>query len=347
MSAGWKQRPEGGGLFAMALIRGIARHGGRSVARVLLYPITLYFLLRRAPERNASRAWLSHVFQRRATLWQVAKHIHTFAATILDRVFLLSGQLRRFDIRVQGAQELFATLARGEGLLLFGSHLGSFEVLRVLSRERPEIKVRVVLDIGHNPAMSQLLDALNPDIAATVIDAGQSGPTIMLEIQQAIAEGALVTLLVDRVHAGQGWLPVPFLGRDAPLPTAPWLIASVLGVPVMLAFGLYRGGKRYDLVFETFDMGGRVSRAERANRMLHMVGRYAARLEHHARNAPHNWFNFFDFWELPDAVNALPVQREAMPARTPEPSGVPSGIPDAVGHGVEPGTGQHNPEGRA
>ena len=347
MSAEWKQRPEGGGLFALGLIRGIARHGGRGVARLLLYPITLYFLLRRAPERNASRAWLGRVLGKPASLWHVARHIHTFAATILDRVFLLSGQLRQFDIRVQGAPDLFATLASGQGLLLFGSHLGSFEVLRVLSRERPDIKVRVVLDVGHNPAMSQLLDALNPEIAATVIDAGQSGPVIMLEIQQAIAEGAVVTLLVDRVHASQGWLPVPFLGRDAPLPTAPWLIASVLGVPVMLAFGLYQGGKRYDLTFETFDMGGRVPRAERASRMRDMVGRYAARLEHHARNAPYNWFNFFDFWELPDAVNSPSVQREAAPARTPECSVEPAGTPVAIGHGVEPGPGQHHPAGRA
>ena len=41
----WKQRPEGGGRFALWLIRTIARRGGRSVSRVLLYPITLYFLL--------------------------------------------------------------------------------------------------------------------------------------------------------------------------------------------------------------------------------------------------------------------------------------------------------------
>ena len=346
MSSAWKQRPEGGGLFAIGLIRGIARHGGRAVARLLLYPITLYFLLRRAPERNASRAWLGHALARPATLWHVAKHIHTFAATILDRVFLLSGEMKRFKVRVHGLEKLHDTLADGQGMLLFGSHLGSFEVLRMLSRERPDIKVRVVLDIGHNPAMSQLLDALNPEIAATVIDAGQSGQTIMLEIQNAIAEGALVTLLVDRVQSGQTWLQVPFFGRDAPMPTAPWLIASVLGVPVMLAFGLYRGGNRYDLVFEAFDLGDRVPRAERANRLLGMLGRYAARLEHHARQAPYNWFNFYDFWELPDAVNASPVQPEGAPARAPSPAGDSSGS-GAAGPDPEHGPGQRNPAGGA
>ena len=48
MSVQWKQRREGGGRFALWLIRSIGRYGGRGVARACLYPITLYFLLRRA-----------------------------------------------------------------------------------------------------------------------------------------------------------------------------------------------------------------------------------------------------------------------------------------------------------
>ena len=31
------------------------------------------------------------------------------------------------------------------------------------------------------------------------------------------------------------------------------------------------------------------------------VERYAARLEHHCRDAPYNWFNFYDFWPAPHA----------------------------------------------
>jgi predicted LPLAT superfamily acyltransferase len=224
--AQWKQRPEGGGLFAIWLIRGIGRHGGRAVARALLYPITLYFLLRRGPERRASRAYLARVLQRPATLRDVARHIHTFAATILDRVFLLSGQLHRFAIGTEGVDALHAHLDAGRGVLLFGSHLGSFEVLRVLARTRPEVVLRVVLDKGHNPAMTQLLDALNPDIAATVIDAAQDGPAIVLAIQQAIADGQMVALLVDRAGPGEAALEAPFLGRDAPFPRAPWLVAA-------------------------------------------------------------------------------------------------------------------------
>jgi predicted LPLAT superfamily acyltransferase len=297
MSARWKQRPEGGGWFAIWLIRSISRYGGRAVGRVLLHPITLYFLLRRGPERRASRAWLGRALGRPATLRDVARHIHTFAATILDRVFLLSGELHRFDIAISGLEGLHAQLDGGRGVLLFGSHLGSFEVMRVLARKRPDIGVRVVLDKGHNPAMTQLLDALNPTVAATVIDAAQDGTAIMLEIQSALAAGQLVALLVDRAQPGEPSVAVPFMGGEARLPAAPWQVAAVLGAPVALAFGLYRGGNRYDLRFEPFSDGDAVPRARRAAHVAALIPRYAARLEHHARQAPFNWFNFYDYWD--------------------------------------------------
>jgi predicted LPLAT superfamily acyltransferase len=296
MSAQWKQRPEGGGRFAIWLIRSIGRHGGRMVGRALLYPITLYFLVRRGPERRASRTWLTRVSGRPASLFAVARHIHTFAATILDRVFLLSGQLHRFDIRVHGLEQLESQLDAGRGVLLFGSHLGSFEALRVLARNRPCNGLRVVLDVGHNPAMTQLLDALNPEVAATVIDAARDGTAIMLDVQQAIADGGMVALLVDRPQPGEPALAAPFLGRPAPFPMAPWQLAAVLGAPVVLVFGLYRGGNRYDLHFEAFSDGEVVPRPRRAGHVAALIRRYAARLEDRARQVPYNWFNFYDYW---------------------------------------------------
>ena len=322
MNADWKQRPEGGGWLAIWMIRGVARYGGRSLARALLLPITLYFLLVRGPERRASKAWLRHVTGRRAGWWPVARHIHAFAATILDRVFLLGGELDRFDIRVRGAQALHRQLDEGHGVLMFGSHLGSFEVLRVLARTRPEIRLRVVLDVGHNPAMTTLLDSLNPEVARTVIDAGQDGPTVALAINEALEQGALVALLVDRVHQGQAHVSAGFLGRPASFPQAPWLIAAATGAPVVLGFGLYRGGNRYELVFEPFSDGIRMRRQDRASGLAALVASYAARLEHHARRAPYNWFNFYDFWQNDEARDQCP------PAGTPVGTGRRMAGPD-------------------
>lgn len=300
MSAEWKRRREGGGRFAVQAIVAVAGRAGRGFTRLFLVPISLYFLLRRGEERRDSRAYLGRVFGRPATLAEVFRHIHTFAATVLDRCFLLSDRLDRFDVGIHGVEALHAQLEKGRGVLLFGSHLGSFEALRALARQRPEYRIRIVLDKGHSAAVTRALDAIDPAMAATVIDAGQPGPAIMLEIQRAAEEGAMIALLVDRAQPGEPTARVPFLGAPAAFPMAPWQIAAVLKIPVVLAFGLYRGGNRYDLGFEPFSDGIDLPRRERATAVPALIRRYAARLEHHVRDAPYNWFNFYDFWKHDD-----------------------------------------------
>lgn len=315
MSETWTERPEGGGHFAIWLIRTIARKLGRRVARLHLYPITAYFLLKRAPERRASMAYLERALGRKTTWWDGARHVHTFASTILDRVFLLGGPLDRFNVTVEGLEDLHAALDERRGVLLFGSHHGSFEVLRVLAQKRPDYTIKVVLDKAQSPALTQLLDALNPALARNIIDASQDGPTIVTEIQHAAAEGCLVALLVDRTRPGEPALPAEFLGATARFPTSPWLIAAALKIPVVLGFGLYQGGNRYRLAFERFAQVVEVPRNARAQALQALIQRFASRLEHYVKLEPYNWFNFYDFWESEDehvsrhALDDAAVQR--------------------------------------
>jgi len=306
----WKQRPEGGGPFALWLIRTFALHVGRLPARLVLFPITLYFLLVRGPERRSSRAFLTRAFGRPATLWEVARHIHTFAATILDRVFLLSEQFRRYDLHVHGLDALHTELDKGRGVLLFGAHVGSFEALRVLSLKRPDISVRVVLDKSQSPALTQLLDALNPNIASTVIDAAQPGTAIVLALKEAADQKAAIGLLVDRAKPGEPAVACPFFGAPALFPSAPALIAAALQIPVVLCFGLYRGRDRYDVHFETFSEGLVIPRNNRRDALTAVLTRYAARLEHYVRLAPYNWFNFYDFWNINAQTGDAQVDRQ-------------------------------------
>ena len=297
MKQQWLERPEAGTTFGYKLLSAIAKLCGRSAARLLLYPITLYFLIRRGPERRASRTYMTRVRGRPASLWQVARHIHCFAAVILDRAFLLFESFKRFDIRVYGLDDLRSAWARQQGVLVFGSHLGSFEALRVLAQLRPDVKVRVVIDIEQNPGLSRVLNALNPQLARSIINARREGMTTALAIKEALDEKALVTLLVDRARPGNEVVLCDFLGHPAPFPVGPWQLAAALKVPVVLCFGLYRGGNRYDLHFEPFADTLALERTRRDEHLREVTARFVGRLEHYARDAPYNWFNFYDFWQ--------------------------------------------------
>jgi predicted LPLAT superfamily acyltransferase len=304
VSAHWSERREGGGKFAVWLIITISLHLGRRVARVLMYPITLYFFFRRGPERRASRAFLTRVFGRPAGNGAVLRHVYSYATTVLDRVYLLSKSVDKFDVRVQGLDQLDAQMAHGRGVLLLGAHIGSFEVLRTIAARRPDVRVRALMDRQQTPAMTELLHALNPAVAAEVIDAGGDGGDLALTMHEAAKEGALIAMLADRARPKEKTCMVSFFGTPAPFPIAPYLIASALELPVVLCFGLYRGGNRYDLYFETFVENIKIARSDRAAQLAQWAQRFAARLEHYTRIDPYNWYNFYDFWQPPVADGA-------------------------------------------
>lgn len=303
MKQEWIERPEGGTALGYKLISAFALSCGRTAARIVLYPITLYFLIRRGPERRASSKYLQRVTGGKATLWHVARHIHCFAAVTLDRLFLLSERFKRFDIHIVGLDELRKAHAHHQGVLVFGAHLGSFDALRALAELRPDVKVRVVIDVEQNPALTAILNSLNPALAESIINARQEGTTTALAIKEALETGALVTLLVDRARPGNPVRTVDFLGQPAPLPTSPWQLAAALKVPVVLCFGLYRGGNRYELHFESFLDALRIERSRRDAVLQEVMQRFADRLAHYARSAPYNWFNFYDFWQLHEATD--------------------------------------------
>jgi predicted LPLAT superfamily acyltransferase len=302
----WKQR-EGGGLFAIWLIRTIAMGLGRHVARVLLYPIALYFFLRRADERDASRRYLARVLGRPVTHYDVFRHIHMFAATLLDRLFFLARGERDFVVEVEGLPALDRWINAGQGVLLIGSHQGSFEALRALGGRRPDVPLRVVLDKQKTPALTAVLEALAPDVGEAVIDAARGGASVALAMAESAAQGAMVALLADRGHENEATRMVPFLGTPAPFPVGPWLLASVLKIPVVLCMGIYLGGNRYRLIFEAFSDGIDIPRANRAAELEAVVARYASRVEHYARVYPFNWFNFYDFWQEKVAADETPA----------------------------------------
>ncbi|MEX0606435.1 MAG: lipid A biosynthesis acyltransferase [Halofilum sp. (in: g-proteobacteria)] len=312
MSGSWQAQPERGSPLALRCIIWIALRIGRPVARILRYPICLYFLLTARTARRASRQFLPRAGVRHAGIRHVLRHLHTFGAVVLDRVYFLRGETRRFDLRLHLDPRADAALGNGEGALLLGSHLGSFDALRALAITGHRVPLRVLMRHEHNRLITRLLEALDPRVSETVIPIGR--PDTLLRSKEWVDAGGTVALLGDRADqasAGRRRLVhCRFLGRDTLLPSGPLRLAATLDVPVMLFFGLYRGGNRYDIHLEWFADRGELPRDD-DEALAAEVRRYAERLEAYVCHAPYNWFNFYDFWAQDDTAAPLATAAHA------------------------------------
>jgi predicted LPLAT superfamily acyltransferase len=290
----WVRVAERGTPVSLGVIAWIAERVGRTVARLLLYPITAYFVITAHTARRASYQFLK---QARGSVhwWNVLRHFYFFAATILDRVYLLRGEFDRFRVTIHGKDILQRQNGSGKGCVLLGSHLGSFEVLRALGVIHGGFSLKVLMNTAHNQNISRFFDALNPVIADTVI--APDRPDSLIRVRENLDAGCFVGMLGDRVFGADKTTRCDFLGAPATLPAGPILLAASMHCPVILFFGLYRGGNRYDIYFEHFADEIALNREHRAQEIQLWMQRYVARLEHYTRMAPYNWFNFYSFWD--------------------------------------------------
>jgi predicted LPLAT superfamily acyltransferase len=291
----WTTLPERGTPASLRIIAWIAAHIGRGAARLLLYPITLYYVITARAARRMSREYLKRVHGGSTHWWHVFRHFYCFAATILDRVYLLHGTFERFGVTVHGKEILQRQVESGNGSILLGSHLGSFEVLRALGVMQRRFPLKVLMDTVHNQNITRFFDALNPEIAGTVIAPDRADT--LIRVKESLDGGYFVGMLGDRVSGGDKTTQCQFLGTPATFPAGPVMLAAMMHCPVILFVGLYRGGNRYEIYFEHFADEIVLDRDRRAESIQLWTQRYARRLEHYARLAPYNWFNFYPFWD--------------------------------------------------
>ncbi len=290
----WTARPERGAESLIKLMVWIALRLGRPAARLLLYPICLYFLIFSKESRIASRQYLARVLDHGPGIGQILGHYHGFASCALDRVFLLNDQTQLFDVRVHGEEIVLDFLKRGTGCILFGAHFGSFEVARALGRRHPNLQISLVMYEENARKIRTVLNAINPRLAMEVIGLGK--PDSMIAVAQRLEQGAAVGILADRSIGNEDQARYSFLGSPAAFPQGPFRMAVLLRRPVVLMFGVYRSGNRYDVFYETLIDPAAPSPGRRDEQVERAARRYVERLAHHCRDAPLNWFNFYDFW---------------------------------------------------
>lgn len=303
MTQNWTEIPERGsrfllraGVFGMNLL-------GYRFGVFLASIVALYCFLTSRATRRASRDYLTRLDRwsegktPTPTTRNVFRHHREFAITVVDRFWIWRGRYEQFEIDSQGAEHI---LSRDRGALIVGAHVGSFDVMRVIVQEK-KVPLSVVMHRGNARRFNAILKEFGgdgPEIGIVEIDDGVS---VGIELKKRVDRGELVALLADRSPPGAPTRTcrASFLGEDASLPAGPWILASVLGCEILFARAVRVARRRYSVTVSSLSPEFQPSRAQRDDRASQLAQSYVRQLELVCRKTPYQWFNFFDFWDVP------------------------------------------------
>jgi len=182
-----------------------------------------------------------------------------------------------------------------KGAILLGSHLGNFDLLRVVAKSF-STKTKALINVDNSQKINIIFEKLNPEFKNDIIQIGTLGA--MLEVKESVQDGYIVGILADRVEAKNRSVECDFLGKKALFPTGPILLANILKVPIIICFGLHQGKNQYHIHFYTFceQINLSSNKLIREQQLHEYVQKYVKTLEQHCIKTPYNWFNFFDIW---------------------------------------------------
>lgn len=298
----WEDVPERGSLLGMRSLLLLARLFGYAPGALCALSVAAFHWMGNPRSRRASALYLARVGALPANASMPARwaatlrHHASFALNLYDRIWLWMGREDLFRIERSG-QDIVLSL-QGKGALLVGAHVGSFDLLRVISEASPA-RVHAVMYPESGAKFLRLLNSVNPKASVSAILLDGSIEQVF-ELQALIDKGDLVALMADRQTPGstrERTVEVPFLGAAAHFPVQAWRLAAILGCPVVLVSAVRDGWRSYRASAVEFSPRLEIPRKGREEALRTVVGRFSRELEGLCSAYPYQWFNFFDFWE--------------------------------------------------
>nr|WP_274618470.1 glycosyltransferase family 2 protein [Pantoea dispersa] len=311
--AHWAATPERRGQWGLRFMLWLYQRAGRLPFILLLWPVVAVYWLSGRAARAASQQWLTRV-QAVAHQQQIAlprplssyRHFLRFGNSMLDKVASWRGDLQwGRDIDFAPGAEAVIRAAEGKGQLILASHLGDIEACRAMAKQVSGLVINALVFTDNAQRFRAVLESIAPKAGVNLLPVSDIGPDTAILLQQKLDAGEWVAIVGDRtaVQRQRGgerrvvWSE--FMGQPAPFPQGPFVLAAALRCPVLLMFALRQQGK-LRVHCEAFADPLPLPRNGRQQALQAAVDRYAARLQHHALLAPLDWFNFYDFWALPE-----------------------------------------------
>lgn len=307
-STHWSQYTEAGTLLGIRFLFACYQLGGRVFFQILLAPVILYFYCFRGENRQASMEYLRRVQKLHPEKIQGAiplislNHFWQFGHAINDKLAVWTGKITRSHTTSHHDHIIKNLIRQQRGCVMLISHLGNFEICRVLSSTHKTLRLTVLMHTKQAENFNRVLQELQGGLSIEVLQVTEITPATAMLLNERLENGHFIAISGDRtaINNEKSNIAIPFLGEDAYFSKGPFTLAAILKAP-LISICCLKDNNHYDIYFDELSPGVITTRKNRDELIKELVTNYAKQLELYCLKKPLQWFNFYHFWAKPDS----------------------------------------------
>lgn len=216
----------------------------------------------------------------------------TFGQIILDRFAVYGGA--RFKIEIEGEATFLNKLEQSEGFIQLSSHIGNFELAGYMFSQKKKQMSALVFG-GETETVMQNRQRIFQDMNINLIVVGTDMSHIYA-INSALDEGGIISMSGDRIFGSQKGVTCDFFGKKAEFPMGPYILAVSKDVPVISIFVMKDSIYKYHIYVHEVNLPKDKEIKGNRNKAAFLAQEFVRQLESMVRKYPHQWFNYYEFW---------------------------------------------------
>ncbi|MCP9200474.1 lipid A biosynthesis acyltransferase [Gramella sp. GC03-9] len=287
--ASWKGQSRGTLLGFRIYVQIIKRTGLYSAYFVLLF-VAAYFIVFSFHSTRSTY----YLFRRRlgysalSAALNVYRSYFTFGRIQLDRVAILSGLRHKFTFEFDGKDHIEALLKKGKGGILLTAHIGNFNLAKHFFEEKhSEAVVNLVVTDFEHKQIKNYLESVTGTSEVKIIVLKEDLSHIFY-MKEALARNELLVFAADRYLKHSKTYTAEFLGKNTKFPQGPFKLAARNQIPILFVHLMRERNFHYHFYARPYKAVEGTPRE--------ILNAYLEDLEKMVRKYPHQWYNYYDFW---------------------------------------------------
>lgn len=281
-----------GGRFGYQFFISVIRLLGISSAYCILAFVVIYFIPFASKATKSIWKYYRNIIgiNRLRSSINLYRHYYVFGQTLIDKTAMKAGFAGQFNYKFDNYSRFLEILNEGNGAIMIGAHIGCWEAgCSFFGKYGNKINI-VMLDAEHQEIKKVLNNISTKHDSHKIIPVGTDGIDLILRIKSALNNGEYICFNGDRYTDIRHAVSMPFCRYNAYFPIGPFLTATKCHVPVIFYYAVREKNKTYRFIFEEVDM-------KSVQNTDLLLTKYLSSIEKVIKQYPHQWFNFYDFWD--------------------------------------------------